>query len=142
MGRAEYLKAWRAARSVKLADYVCEGCGETFTPARIDARFCTAACRSATWRPILHHAVHHQPHGYARWTCMQQVGEREFCDRPAFWRHDSVSNRERALILQAYYCDEHIGLHHPPDVRVGESIRDVMRRDGEAARRRHGTEAN
>jgi hypothetical protein len=151
MSRAEYLRAYRAARRAEREQriHLCEGCGQPFTPQRSDARFCSNACRAATWRPITHHAAQHRPdgipfepneYGYPGLrTCMHEDASRKRCQQAATWQHDSLRNQERHLISHAFYCDEHINL--PAGVVPGEPLQDVVARAAREARRRHGTRA-
>jgi hypothetical protein len=150
--RAEYLRAYRAARRTELADHVCEGCGETFTPKRTDARFCKAACRSARWRPIVHYALDHQPGGFpippnvygypgfARCGHVVNLDPVEWCGQTATWRLDHASNEALHLIYSEGFCDEHIAAHRPTasDLVVGEGIWEVAARHGRADRKRQG----
>jgi hypothetical protein len=43
-------EAWKARRRVEHQPRQCDRCGETFTPTRADARYCTGACRQAAYR--------------------------------------------------------------------------------------------
>ena len=151
--RAEYQRARRAAQRAARPEHICEACGQTFEAQRVDARFCSAACRAQQWRPIEHHAVHHRPDGYqlkrnqfgypGPEPCVQIIGEDAdghpiFCHQPARWLHQHTQNDSRGLIQYEHYCDEHIAANHPDDVVIGESIHRVMDRDGRQARRQHG----
>jgi len=48
---AAYLQA-KAIRAQNRAPRPCEQCGETFTPSRADARFCTTRCRMRAHRAM------------------------------------------------------------------------------------------
>jgi hypothetical protein len=152
------MRARRAAKRQARPDHVCEACGTTFTPRRSDARFCSAACRAAKWRPITHQTLEHHPEGLAvpenRFgrgeleTCSHMVGENDrgsgvFCSDTATWKHLQVTNNNThggsALIAANVYCDGHVRWHAREGTPVGEDIRDVQRRHGREDRRRSGT---
>ena len=42
--RRAYQKAWYAARSARLPEQVCEGCGRSYRPKRPGQRFCSVDC--------------------------------------------------------------------------------------------------
>jgi hypothetical protein len=148
--RAAYMRAYRAARRAQPVEHVCEGCGTAFAHQRADARFCSSACRSAKWRPITHHALHHGPDGFAYEpnqygypglrTCVHGVLAGLPCGATATWQHDFVVNRENALVWSEYLCDDHLG-DAPDGTRVGVPIAEVMDADGREARARHGRPA-
>ena len=48
--RYEGARAKRRRLIARGINRTCEHCGETFKPARSDARYCGAACRQAAWR--------------------------------------------------------------------------------------------
>jgi hypothetical protein len=137
--RAEYLRNYRAARREQRPEHICENCGNSFQSRRSDARFCSAACRAAHWRPISHHAL--QQHTPGKQTCIHQTGPSSFCGQAATWRHDQVRNDARNLTLHGYYCDKHVRARVPADVTVGEPIRKVIERHARADRRRPGKRA-
>jgi hypothetical protein len=143
VSRAEYQRQRRAAQRTPLPDHRCEGCGTRFTPKRTDARFCTAACRAAKWRPLRHHAV--LPYRGHKELCSHLDEMGEFCHAPAVYRHEFVVNETRRgkghLLLYEYLCAEHIAEHHPEGLTIGEPLKVVMARNAKAARARHGTPA-
>jgi hypothetical protein len=45
-----YKRASRKRTKGRLSDVTCNGCGESFTPKRADARYCSSACRQRAYR--------------------------------------------------------------------------------------------
>lgn len=49
-GNRGYQKELKQRRLEKRKDMVCKGCGKTFTPKRVDALYCSNACRQRAYR--------------------------------------------------------------------------------------------
>lgn len=49
-GNRGYQKELKQRRLEKRKDLVCKGCGKTFTPKRVDASYCSNACRQRAYR--------------------------------------------------------------------------------------------
>jgi hypothetical protein len=138
MSRAEYQRQRRAAKRAQepRPDHLCEACGEVFEPLRSDARFCSAACRAARWRPITHHTRH--PESDGAHTCLHGALSGVPCGAPATWRHESARNVDLGIVSVGYYCEAHIDTHCPPDAPIGGNVHVIAEQAGRRDRTRHG----
>jgi hypothetical protein len=95
------MRAYRADPPRPRAQHprVCERCGEIFTAARSDARYCSAACRAAAQRN--RHIWAHDPDGYGQ-PCHSQIFGTG-CTAVATWRHAMAPTPH----LVTFWCKRH-----------------------------------
>ena len=83
---------------------ICEGCRETFTPQRDDARWCSSRCRAAYWRQIQHRRLVKANPGEL---CHHQFDPETRCELPAVVVELSTSNRYKSHVGGTHRCQEH-----------------------------------